>query len=154
MSNSQNDPVNLYSFVRENQGDLAFKMFIPKLKDNILGRLLERNYDGDMYGEFTDEERNTVRIAGERIYHCKTVKINYTTYDIRRDGDTINPRTYPDIMVTSPETGPNAQPYWYARVIGIFHAMVSSTHPELEVTARSRHQMDFLWVRWFGMEPG
>jgi hypothetical protein len=92
-----------------------------------------------MYGEFTDEEYNTVRIAGKQIYHCKTVKINYTTYDIRWDGDTINPRTYPDIMVTSPETGPNAQPYWYACVIGIFHAMVSSMHPELEVTARSRH---------------
>ena len=154
MSNSRNDPVDLYSFVHEHQGDPAFKAFIPKLKDNILGRLLERNYEGDMYSEFTDQERNTVRIAGDQIYRCKTVKINYTTYDIRRDGDTINTRTYPDIMVTSPETGPNAQPYWYARVIGIFHAMVSSTHPELEGAARSRHRMDFLWVRWFGMEPG
>jgi hypothetical protein len=107
-----------------------------------------------MYGKFTDKERNTVWIAGEQMYCCKTVKINYTTYDIRWDGDTINPRMYPDIMVTSPETGPNAQPYWYACVIGIFHTMVSSTHLELEVTARSWHQMDFLWVWWFGMEHG
>jgi hypothetical protein len=153
MSNSRNDPVNIYSFVRNNQGDPAFEGFIPKLKDHILGCLLERNYEGDMYGEFTDEERNMVRIAGECIYRCKTVKINYTTYDIRRDGDTINTRTYPDIMVTSPETGPSAQLYWYARVIGIFHTTISSTHPELEMTSRSRRQMDFLWVRWFGMEP-
>ncbi len=108
MLNSWNDPVNLYSFICENQGDPAFKTFIPKLKDNILGRLLEQNYKGNMYSEFTDEERNTVRIACERIYHCKIVKINYTTYDIRCDGDTINPQTYPDIMVTSPKTGPNA----------------------------------------------
>ena len=80
------------------------------------------------------------------------MRINYTTYDVRRDGDTINPRLYPDIMVNSPETGPGAQPYWYARVIGIFHAYISSTHPEVrEKTLRS---MDFLWVRWFGMEPG
>ena len=154
MSNSRNDPINIYSFVCKNQGDPAFKAFIPKLKDHILGRLLEKDYEGDVYGEFTNEERNTVRIAGERIYRCKTVKINYTTYDIRRDGDTINTRTYPDIMVTSPETGPNAQPFWYARVIGIFHATVSSTHPELEMTERSGRHMDFLWVRWFGMEPG
>ena len=153
MSNSRNDPINIYSFICENQGDPAFKVFIPKLKDHILGHLLERNYKGDMYSKFTDEEQNMVRIAGERIYRCKTVKINYTTYDIRRDGDTINTRTYPDVMVTSPERGPNAQPYWYARVIGIFHATVSSTHPELETTARSQHQMDFLWVLWFGMEP-
>jgi len=81
MSNSRNDPVNIYSFVRENQDDPAFKGFMPKLKDHILGRLLERDYEGDMYGnsEFTDDERNSVRIAGERLYRCKTVQINYTT---------------------------------------------------------------------------
>ena len=55
-------------------------------------------------------------------------------------------------MVKSPETGPNAQPYWYARVIGIFHAMVSSLHTGVQ--ERSLRQMDFLWVRWFGVEPG
>jgi hypothetical protein len=26
-------------------------------------------------------------------------------------------------------------------------------HPELEGAARLWHRMDFLWVRWFGMEP-
>ena len=100
--------------------------FIPKLKDNILGRLLNSDYDGDSYGEFTDEERNSVRIAGERIYRCKTLRINYTTYDVRRDANTINPTTHPDIMVKSPETGSDAQPFWYARVIGIFHALGDS----------------------------
>ena len=57
------------------------------------------------------------------------MRINYTTYDVRRNGDTINPRTYPDVMVKSPETGPGAQPYWYACVIGIFHTYILSTHP-------------------------
>jgi hypothetical protein len=79
------------------------------------------------------------------------MRINFTTYDVRRDGDTINPRIYPDIMVNSPETGPDAQPFWYARVIGIFHAYVSSTHPD--VHGKALRSMDFLWVRWFGMEP-
>jgi hypothetical protein len=55
-------------------------------------------------------------------------------------------------MVKSPETGLRAQPYWYARVIGIFHGMVSSNL--LEPNKRSLHHMDFLWVQWFGMEPG
>ena len=80
------------------------------------------------------------------------MQINYTTYDVRCNGDTINPWTYPDIMVKSPETGPGAQPYWYARVIGIFHAFVSSSH--LGVKEKMLRQMDFLWVHWFGMEPG
>ena len=44
MSNSCNDPINLYSYVHENHADPAFKAFIPKLKDHILGRLLERDY--------------------------------------------------------------------------------------------------------------
>jgi len=152
LSNSRKHPVNIYTYICGNQHDPAFKGFIPKLKDHLLGRLLNQGYTGNMYGEFTEEERNTVRIAGEQIYHCKTIRINYTTYDVRRDTDTINPRTYPDIMVKSSETGPHAQPFWYARVIGIFHASVLSCHPE--VTERSTCQMDFLWVRWFGVEPG
>jgi len=114
--------------------------------------LLGRDYEGNTYGEFSDEDRNTVRIAGECFYQCRTMRLNYTTYDVRRDGDVINPRTYPDIMVKSPETGPQAQPFWYARVLGIFHALVASTH--WEVQERSLCRMDFLWVRWFGMEPG
>jgi hypothetical protein len=55
-------------------------------------------------------------------------------------------------MVKSLETGPNAQPFWYARVIGVFHALVSSSHPG--VSDKSSHRMDFLWLRWFGFEPG
>ena len=120
------------------------------MKDHLLGRLLDRDYEGDTYGDFTEEERNTIRISGDQIYQCKTMRINYTTYDVRRKWDTINPRVYPDIMVNSPETGPGAQPYWYARVIGIFHAYVSSNHPG--VRGKMLHPMDFLWVRWFGME--
>jgi hypothetical protein len=83
-----------------------------------------------------------------------TDQLLYTTYNIRRDADTINTWTYPDVMVTSPETGPNAQPYWYAHVIGIFHAIMLLMHLELEGMARSWTHMDFLWVQWFGMEPG
>jgi hypothetical protein len=80
------------------------------------------------------------------------MRINYTTYDVRRDTDTIKLGSYPDIMVKSPETGPGAQPYWYARVIGIFHAHVLSSHVGAQES--SLHRMDFLWVRWFGVEPG
>ena len=81
------------------------------MKDHLLGRLLDREYEGDSYGEFTDEERNTVLIAGDAIFRCKTLRINYTTYDVRWDSDTVKPDTYPDVMVKSPETGPQAQPY-------------------------------------------
>ena len=55
-------------------------------------------------------------------------------------------------MVLSTETGPNAHPYWYARVLGVFHARVMHSGPEAR--NHSVQHMQFLWVRWFGVEPG
>jgi hypothetical protein len=41
----------------------------------------------------------------------------------------------------------NRHPYWYARVIGIFHARV------LQVgNGTAYKQIDFLWVRWYGLD--
>src|ERR1700720_1806104 len=54
--------------------------------------------------QFTNEERNTVRIIDNRIYSAKVLRVNYTTYDVRRDQDSMNPNTERrDIMVLSPE---------------------------------------------------
>ncbi|KIL54731.1 hypothetical protein M378DRAFT_91987, partial [Amanita muscaria Koide BX008] len=41
--------------------------------------------------------------------------------------------------------------YWYARVIGIFHAMASSSHTN--VSNHSFQRMEILWVCWYGAEP-
>ena len=99
-----------------------------------------------------DAERNTVLIVGEEIFRCKTLRVNYTTYDVRCDSDTIKPITYLDVMVMSLEKGPQVQPYWYAYVISIFHALVLLSHPD--VKNKSCVRMEFLWVRWFGVESG
>lgn len=124
--------------------------FIPRLKDHLLSRLLGHEFDGDEV-KYTSEDRNTVWIIGDRIYSGKVLRVNYTSYDVRRDQDSMNPRTHCDVMVLSTETGPNAHRYWYARVLGVFHANVMHSGPE----ARNRtiQHMEFLWVRWFGMEP-
>jgi hypothetical protein len=42
--------------------------------------------------------------------------------------------------------------YWYARVLGIFHTDV--LHVDPLARNRSVQHMEFLWVRWFGIEPG
>lgn len=70
--------------------------------------------------------------------------MNYTTYDLRRCQDTLNPRTRPNIMVLSHEDDDDAHPYWYAKIIRIFHAMVQHAD-QLEPVP-----MNFLWVRWYG----
>jgi len=79
------------------------------------------------------------------------LRVNYTTYDVRRDQDSMNPRTSADVMVLSPETGRRAHPFWYARVLGVFHARILHTGPS--ATNRSIQHMEFLWVRWFGIDP-
>lgn len=64
----------------------------------------------------------------------------------------MNPRTNADVMVLSPETDPDSHLYWYARVLGVFHARV--VHTGSAATNRSVQHVEFLWVRWFGMVPG
>lgn len=79
------------------------------------------------------------------------MRINFTTYDCRRDQDTINVGTHSDIMVLAnqDEDPDNVHPYWYARIIGIFHALVQQVG--LGSTSAYEH-MDFLWVRWYGLD--
>ena len=78
--------------------------------------------------------------------------MNYTTYDVRRDSDTINTSTHPYVMLRSPEVSVGTHPYWYAQVLGIYYAYVSTTHPE--APKHSAQHVEFLWVRWLGIEPG
>ena len=63
----------------------------------------------------------------------------------------MNPHTHCDVMVLSSETGASAHPYWYARILGIFHAKVLHMGPAAK--NHSVQHMEFLWVQWFGMEP-
>ncbi|THH18508.1 hypothetical protein EW146_g2479 [Bondarzewia mesenterica] len=55
-------------------------------------------------------------------------------------------------MVLSHEDNDDGEPhsYWYARVVGIFHAEVRHTGPLSKSTETQR--MDFLFVRWFGRD--
>ncbi|KAG2743414.1 hypothetical protein P692DRAFT_201723632, partial [Suillus brevipes Sb2] len=79
-------------------------------------------YDGDEH-DFSDADRASVLIIDNKLYHHSILRINYTTDDLRREQDTINLRTRADIMVLSHEEE-KTHPYWYARVIGIFHVNV------------------------------
>jgi hypothetical protein len=46
-----------------------------------------------------------------------------------------------------PEEGLVRHPYWYARLLGVFHVNV------FPPGARSPRRVEFLWVRWFGRDP-
>lgn len=128
---------------------------MPKLQDHLLGRLTQRPFDGDDHDEFSDADRQCLRITDNKIFAVSRFQVNFTTYDVRRDQDSLNPVKQCYVMVRSPETEPDAHPFWYAQVLGVFHATVSifpSKESRLEQVLNTR--VEFLWVRWFGVEPG
>ena len=90
-----------------------------------------------------------------RIYRHNIMRINYTTYDVRRAQDTINTNTSKrDILVLSCESdSDSAMPFLYARVLGIFHVnaiRIGGSKPDYNPV-----RLDFLWVRWFEtLSPG
>ena len=62
------------------------------------------------------------------LYHHHILRINYTTYDICRKQDTINPSTpHRDITVLANDEVNGDDLYAYARVIGTYHANVIYT---------------------------
>jgi hypothetical protein len=83
-----------------------------------------------------------------RMYKHQLLRINYTTYDVRRSQDLINPNTRRrDIMLLSNDDDDDSHPFRYARVLGVYHVNVVYTGPGmLDYQAR---RLDFLWVRWF-----
>ena len=90
-------------------------------KDHLLSRLLDLDYDGDERTFTSDEHNNVHLINFDAIIELKILRINYTTYDIRRDHDTIR-TTRGDVVMTSLRD--EAHPFWYARVLRTFHIQV------------------------------
>jgi hypothetical protein len=120
--------------------------FIPRLKDHLLARQNDIPYDGEEHA-FSNEQRDTISLVGSRMYKHDVIRINYTTYDLRRAQDLINVRTHPYLMTLGHEDedkGTKWHPYWYAKVLGIFHVNVKRSG------SMESERMEFLWVHWFG----
>lgn len=88
------------------------------------------------------------------------MRINYTTYDIRRAQDTINVNSERrDIMVlsnsnsSSTDGSDESSVFVYARVLGICHVNVIQTG--IATPDYTPQRFNFLWVRWFKrVSPG
>ena len=79
------------------------------------------------------------------------MRVYYTTYDVRRDEDVIHPGTaHCNVMVLNPTVSPSEHPFWYARVLGIFHANVIYTGED--VGDFQPRRLEFLWVRWYQVD--
>jgi hypothetical protein len=74
------------------------------------------------------------------------MQVHYTTYDLRHDYDTVNPKMHADVMVLSGETMPR-HPYWYACVLGIYQVETWINDGAQPV----KQYLDVLWVRWLAL---
>ena len=77
--------------------------------------------------------------------------INYTTYDIHRGQDVLQPGPRCIVFTLLQEDGPDAHPFWYAQVLQAFHIEVLHTSPDAQ--CHSLQSMEVLWVHWLGVEP-
>lgn len=67
---------------------------------------------------------------------------------MRRAQDSLNPRTHADVMVLARDQE-ESHPYWYARVIGVFHVNIRYARPGSHPSIK---RFDFLWVRWLACD--
>ncbi|KAH6881005.1 hypothetical protein BKA70DRAFT_1342256 [Coprinopsis sp. MPI-PUGE-AT-0042] len=137
--------------------------FIPKLKQYLYPRILhllapslyDRVSTTDPGARQAEADWAGVVILNNRIYTHQIMQVKYTTYDVRREADTIRLKAEPNIMVLDTRDKEqdlllSTPPYRYARVLGIFHANVLFVG-ELSNGTRdyTPHRIDFLWVRWY-----
>lgn len=113
----------------------------------------------DSLGPVEQLAPNYVVVKSDRIFKHKLARFYYTTYDVRRSEDVINPRTsHCDVMLladpepndTSSIDAADTHPFLYGRVIGIYHANVVYVGPGAKNYEPMR--FDFLHVRWFQLD--
>jgi hypothetical protein len=97
------------------------------------------------------------------MYKHRIFRINYTTYDVRRDQDVVNPGTSHCniMMLADSESTPNEDApgiispthhhFLYARVLGIYHVNVIYVGPGM--VDYNPQRFEFLWVRWYKPHP-
>jgi hypothetical protein len=105
-----------------------------------------------------DAAHNFVFFKNESLYQHKTIRFNYTTYDMRRGTDIVKPDgPRCNVMLLADHPGgsnpSNLHHFIYARVLGVYHANVIYTGPGMQDFEARTFQI--LWVRWYEVvDPG
>jgi hypothetical protein len=125
---------------------LSFQEFEVRLKNHLYSRICHLQEDED-FPTFSESQRQDILIHNDRIYYHSRMRVFYTTYDLRRAYDPIDLRNRPNVMTAAyhSEETTICHPFWYARVLGIYHA-------DIRYRSGPRQRMDFLWVRWYSWD--
>ncbi|KAH9903187.1 hypothetical protein C8Q73DRAFT_742354 [Cubamyces lactineus] len=145
IAESQRECDDLSLWVASQAADPAFQVqdFLSDLRNHMLTRFNVALPLGDEDYSMTDRSR--VVFMKNRIYWHRVLRVNYTTYDRRRTQESINPRTHGDVLLLATNKNEGDHPYWYARIIKIFHVNVRM----LGAFDEEPKRIDVLWARWF-----
>lgn len=125
------------------------------MKNHLLPRILQilRGQEGidiESLPSLGTCDTDEVLILGKhnRIYQHRILRVNYTTYDVRRDQDMINAHSaHCNIMVLTHCDTTGVLSYRYGRALGTYHAKVIYNGPGR--IDYQQHRMEFIWVRWY-----
>ncbi|KAF9242150.1 hypothetical protein BU15DRAFT_73077 [Melanogaster broomeanus] len=166
---SQNYPEELMAFMQQRSNDPAANDFVLKLKTHLLPRIRQLHSEepcNEAEATTAGPQQSPMGNAGQPplpmlnhiilnancMYRHHILRVNYTTYDLRRETDMVNPGTsHRHIMLLSP-TGIGGHHFCYARVLGIYHANIIYTGSDSRDYRPRR--VEFLWVHWFELIPG
>lgn len=137
--------------------------FLPKLKHHLLPRIKLMLSDiksptqdesstalqGTEPVDFQEQsELDHILFKKNCMYRHNIIRINYTTYDVHRAQDVVNPNTSRcNIMLLASDNKQTGHPFIYARVLGIYHVNCIYVGPNM-VDYHPR-KLEFLWVRWY-----
>ena len=129
------------------------------MKEHLLPRIFSRLKINNADRHLTESAKDSVLIKDNRVFNHKLARFYYTTYDVRRSEDIINPRTSHCNIMALADSGSNKasssnmakeHPFLYARVIGIYHVNIIYVGPGM--TGYEPMRFDFLHVRWFQLD--
>ena len=149
ISEEQSSSIHIRKLITQNRDDPSFTNFRALLDTHIFQRL-EALEGRPTTCSPTTEERRMIRIDKDTLWLHKVMRINWTSYDMRREQSSINPRTHPDIMMRAPDG--SSHPYLYARVVSIFHVNVLRADPGPAAEQTEPQLLQILWVRWFDLD--
>jgi hypothetical protein len=125
----------------------SIQKFLENLRNHLLSHITGEQVDED-FPSFSEAERRKVVLKSDRIYEHSHLRVFYTTYDLRRAVDSIDLSERPNVLTPAyyDKDTTIRHPFWYARVLGIYHANVSYAPDE------KTKRLEFLWVRWFAWD--
>lgn len=156
---------HLGTFLRSNVGDPAKRVrgkallssslpipqqdFAGKLKHHLHRRVCS-DFDDVNFAIGGNKPEDSILLKHDRIYWHSLMRVNHTTYDVRRDQDLLNPpRNHADVMTLAGTVSEDdSRHFRYARVVGVFHVNVVYVGPGMADYRPKR--FDVLWVRWYG----